>query len=45
MIYRDQYFDYEKINKVAHRCYDVSISDDLEKVYYKNKQQIYNILK
>ena len=44
MIYRDQYFDYEKINKVAHRCYDVSISDDLEKVYYKNKQQFYNKL-
>lgn len=44
MIYRDQYFDYEKINKVAHRCYDVSISDDLEEVYYKNKQQFYNKL-
>lgn len=44
MIYRDQYFDYEKINKVAHRCYGVSISDDLEAVYYKNKQKFYNKL-
>ncbi|TLX24307.1 hypothetical protein FE904_17810 [Chryseobacterium indologenes] len=44
MIYRDQYFDYEKINNVSHRCYDVPIGDDLEEVYYKNKQQFYNKL-
>lgn len=44
MPYREEYFDYEQINCSAHRCYDISIGEDLEEIYDKNKQQFYKKL-